>query len=105
MRWRRARPALRWGEIEFIETDGPVLAFIRRFEGQALLVMFNLGAAAVEVVLPAVSGKLTAIEGHGLQMGSVHGNTLQLPGHGAWFARLGGAWVVKAPDRRLTSAV
>ena len=103
MRWRRAQPALRWGEIEFIETNEPVLAFIRRFERQALLVMSNLGTAVVESALPAVSGKLTVVEGHGLQAGSVRGDVLRLPGHGASFAQLDRACFIKASDRRRTA--
>ncbi|OOG54598.1 alpha-glucosidase [Rhodanobacter sp. B05] len=90
MRWRRSHPALRWGDIEFVETVEPVLAIIRRLDGEALLVMFNLGTAAIELSLPPLSGSgWTAIGGHGLQAGSIYGNTLRLPGHGAWFARLG----------------
>jgi len=89
MRWRQTQPALRWGEIEFIETTEPVLGFIRRLGEQALLVMFNLGADAIELTLPPLSAnELTAIGGHGLQAGSIDGNRLRLPGHGAWFARL-----------------
>jgi len=88
MRWRQAHPALRLGSIEFVETAEPVLAFIRRLDGEALLVMFNLGAIAIEVALPSLPGGSTAIEGHGLQAGSVRDGALHLPGHGAWFARL-----------------
>ena len=89
MRWRQTQPSLRWGEIEFIETTEPVLGFIRRLGEQALLVMFNLGADAIELTLPPLSAnELTAIGGHGLQAGSIDGNRLRLPGHGAWFARL-----------------
>jgi alpha-glucosidase len=89
MRWRQTQPALRWGEIEFIETAEPVLGFIRRLGEQALLVMFNLGVDGIELTLPPLpAGELTPIGGHGLQAGSIDGNRLRLPGHGAWFARL-----------------
>lgn len=88
MCWRQAHPALRWGDIQFIEIAEPVLAFIRRFEGESLLVIFNLGATPVEIALPSLPGTAAAIEGHGLQAGSVRSGVLHLPGHGAWFARL-----------------
>ena len=88
MRWRQTQPALRWGEIEFIDTTEPVLAFIRRLDGDALLVVFNLGAAPTELSLPTLPGTLTALHGHGLGEGSLHDGSLRLPGHGAWFARL-----------------
>ena len=65
-----------------------MLAFVRRLDGEALLVMFNLGASAVELTLPTLAGsKRTTIEGHGLQADSLR-DDVHLPGHGAWFARL-----------------
>jgi alpha-glucosidase len=88
MRWRQSHPALRWGDIEFVETAEPVLAIIRRLDGEALLVMFNLGAALVELPLPRLPGTPTALHGHGLAKGSLHDGRLRLPAHGAWFARL-----------------
>lgn len=88
MRWRQAHPALRWGDIEFLDAPEPVLAFLRRLQGDTVLVVFNLGASACEVTLPPLPGKPSAIDGHGLQAGTMHGGALHLPGHGAWFARL-----------------
>jgi alpha-glucosidase len=88
MRWRRSHPALRWGSIEFLDTAEPVLAFVRRFEGEALLVVFNLGASATELTLPPLPGVPAAIDGHGLQVGMMQSGALHLPGHGVWFARL-----------------
>ncbi|HEV7122530.1 MAG TPA: alpha-glucosidase family protein [Rhodanobacter sp.] len=88
MRWRRMHPALRWGSIEFIVTAEPVLAFVRRFEGESLLVVFNLGASAFELSLPPLPGVPIAIDGHGLHAGTLRHGDLHLPGHGAWFAHL-----------------
>ncbi|MEO6925558.1 MAG: alpha-glucosidase family protein [Rhodanobacter sp.] len=89
MHWRQKHPALRWGDIEFVETAEPVLAFVRRLDGEVLLVMFNLGAVAIDLRLPPLPGtNRITIEGHGLQAGSLRGDVLHLPGHGAWFARL-----------------
>jgi len=88
MRWRQAHPALRWGDIEFVETAEPVLAFLRRLQDKAVLVVFNLGASAVEVTLPTLPGTPIALDGHGLQTGTMQDGNLRLPGHGAWFARL-----------------
>jgi alpha-glucosidase len=88
MRWRRAHPALCWGSIEFLDTAEPVLAFVRRFEAEALLVVFNLGVSATALTLPPLPGVPIAIDGHGLQAGTLRHGDLHLPGHGAWFARL-----------------
>ena len=86
MRWRKQQPALRWGEITFLDTPEPVLAFIRHFEGETLLAAFNLANHAVEIQLP-VPGTWLPLEGHGLPTGSRQGGQLQLPAYGVLFAR------------------
>jgi alpha-glucosidase len=86
MRWRKSQPALRLGDIAFIDTAEPVLAFIRRLDGQAVLVVFNLAGAPVDIRLPAVLGKPRPLDGHGLLQGHFDGDQLRLPGYGAWFA-------------------
>jgi len=91
MRWRKSQPALRWGDIQFLDTVEPVLAFTRRLKDDALLVVFNLADGSVAIDLPPLGGELTAVEGHGLLQATLKGGRLQLPAHGAWFARLGNA--------------
>jgi len=86
MHWRQSQPALRWGDIEFIDTVEPVLAFTRRFDGQTTLVVFNLADAAVDIRLPSTFGVPHRLDGHGLLQGHFDGSELQLPGHGVWFA-------------------
>ncbi len=88
MHWRHSQPALRWGEIRFLDTPEPVLAFTRRLDGETLLVVFNLADADVEFDLPQAPGKPTVVEGHGLLQARLKGSRLHLPGYGAWFARL-----------------
>src|SRR5690606_6382199 len=87
LRWRKTQPALCVGAIAFIAMPEPVLAFTRHVEGETVLVVFNLGDAAVDAPLPP-QGELRALEGHGLLTGSLHGDSLQLPAYGAWFARV-----------------
>ncbi|WP_267226401.1 alpha-glucosidase family protein [Dyella silvae] len=87
MTWRKTQPALRWGDIEFIETPEPVLAFTRRHGNDTLLAAFNLSGQAVTMPLPA-RGTVTAVNGHGLAQGHLAGGTLSLPAHGALFARV-----------------
>ena len=87
MCWRRAQPALRWGDIRFIKMPEPVLAFTREFETQTLLVMFNLSAQAISVNLPR--GILPELlEGHGLRQGTLQDGLMHLPAHGSVFAKL-----------------
>ena len=53
---RKASPALRLGEIEFLDTPDPVLAFVRRWEEEAVACIFNLSAEPRFIELPAVEG-------------------------------------------------
>jgi alpha-glucosidase len=88
MAWRKSQPALRWGDIHFLDTPEPVLAFTRRHGDETVLAAFNLSKTAIELALPDL-GKATPINGHGLTQGSLTNGQLALPGHGALFARLG----------------
>ena len=86
MDWRRGQPALRWGDIRFIRTPEPVLAFTREFRHQNVLVVFNLSAEPVSLSLPRNIG-LAILEGHGLRHGCVEHDRLYLPAHGTLFAK------------------
>ena len=90
MRWRRAQPALRVGDIRFLDTAEPILAFVRSSGDDALLVAFNLSDREVSADLP-LDGALPLLEGHGLPQGRVEGGQLHLPGYGSVFARLDAA--------------
>jgi len=87
MHWRQSQPALRWGDIQFIEMAEPVLAFTRSFQGETLLAVFNLADATIDIRVP-VNGFAEALSGHGLLQGTLHDGQLRLPGYGLWFASL-----------------
>jgi alpha-glucosidase len=53
---RQGSPALRLGEIEFLDTPDPVLAFVRREGEEAVACVFNLSDAPRFIELPAVAG-------------------------------------------------
>jgi alpha-glucosidase len=57
---RRAEPALRLGGIEFLETDAPLIAFIRRHADAAgsasIACVFNLSDAPQVLASPALAG-------------------------------------------------
>ncbi|MTH77971.1 alpha-glucosidase family protein [Paracoccus aestuariivivens] len=86
--FRKARPALRWGDIEFMKPAEPCLSFRRVHEGQELTCVFNLspkplslrlkgqaaicgpshgGLAAGRLELPA--NGFVWLEGQGLRLG------------------------------------
>lgn len=54
---RKAHPALKLGDIRFLDTGGKVLAFTREGEREALLCVFNLGAEAASYTLPGGTGE------------------------------------------------
>jgi alpha-glucosidase len=87
MHWRATQPALRWGDIRFLDTTEPLLAFTRSFQGETLLVAFNLAGQPLCLPLP-LAGALHPIDGHGLAQGTLAGGTLQLPAHGVLYGRL-----------------
>jgi alpha-glucosidase len=87
LRFRREHPALVKGDITFLENISPepaeTLAFIRHFEGSAILCAFNLSAE------PAVfqtdgSIRLKAISLPGLG-GRIDGDRIVLEGHEGFF--------------------
>lgn len=77
---RRHQPALRWGEIEFIEAASPILAFRRSLESDRALCIFNMGTQAAEFADAALSAAklLFASPQAGLT-----GASLTLPGYGS----------------------
>lgn len=54
--FRKASPAMTLGEIEFLETPEPVLAFVRRHEGEAIACVFNLSGEPTPVDVPGLEG-------------------------------------------------
>lgn len=86
MQWRRRQPALRWGDIRFLDMPEPLLAFVRTFGDQTMLALFNLGADDVAVPLPA--GRARVHDDHGLPGGRIENGRIQLPGYSAFFAEV-----------------
>ncbi len=88
MRWRRTVPALRLGNIRFVQVDEPVLAFIRECDGEKILCLFNLSGNAVSTQHAAWVGA-AVLTGHGLRAGSLDATgQVQLPARGVCYARL-----------------
>jgi alpha-glucosidase len=53
---RKASPALTQGEIEFLDTPDPVLAFVRRWDDEAVACVFNLSPEPRFIELPQAEG-------------------------------------------------
>lgn len=91
--WRRTQPTLVEGAIRFLDTDEPVLAFLREHGGERILVAFNLSAQPQQWTAPA-DLSLTAIDAPGPRAGGIvatdDGPRITLPAHGAVYARVTG---------------
>ena len=85
MHWRKSQPALCAGDIQFIDTPEPVLAFTRTHAGETLFVALNLGAQDVTIPVPP-SLRLQQIACPGPRSGRVEGASLQLPAYAAIYA-------------------
>lgn len=85
LRWRGAQPALKTGEIEFIDTPEPILAFYRKVDEQTLLCIFNLADTQQAFTLPELTLSECDVK-H--QSGSITNNVLQLSAFGCYFAEV-----------------
>jgi len=83
MKFRKAHPALRRGDIRFRDAPAPLLVFERRSGEEAVLCCFNLSGEPLRYALEdPVAG--TVLEGSGLAGGLTDG-TLELPGWGGCY--------------------
>ena len=90
-RWRKEQPALRYGDIKFIDTPEPILAFVRQYQGEQLLVCFNFSEQSQTVALSSLtqqSDSLVAVSGHKLTSATIADGVLQLPPFGCFYCKL-----------------
>ena len=74
------------GDIEFINTEEPVLAFYRALDGVKILCAFNLGAQSSELVIAdTISSQHTELSHHTAELNN---NKVTLPGFGCFYATL-----------------
>ncbi len=87
--WRKSHPAILWGEIEFIDTAEPILAFKRDYQGSTMLAVFNLSNELTKVELAELNNEqLVAQNDHPLLCATNHGNTLVMPAFSCYYAKL-----------------
>jgi len=79
--WRKQRPALVRGDIAFVESNEPALAFERTWKGERILCAFNFSNRTAS---QPVASDWRSIDGHGFDAELEDGKIL-LPPFGAWF--------------------
>lgn len=87
MAWRKDQPALRSGDIQFLDAPEGVMVFTRRHPDQNLMVAMNFTNQAVstntEGLIPTQK-----LEGHGFEGARLEGQHIVLPPYGAAFFNL-----------------
>ena len=85
LRWRKTRPSLVSGTLEVLEAHPQVLAYVRRFEGETTLCVFNFSPEAAQWTVPAEFASLSLVDGSGLAPVHLQANLLALPAWGGAF--------------------
>jgi len=79
--WRKQRPALVRGDIAFVESNEPVLAFERAWKGERILCVFNFSNRTAS---QPVASDWRSIDGHGFDA-ELEDGKIVLPPFGVWF--------------------
>lgn len=85
MQWRKQQPTLRLGSIHFIDAPDDVLMFVREYEGEHVLAVFNLSSASRTVALANINIK-SLLDGHGFDTAAMEEESLIVEGFGVFFA-------------------
>lgn len=93
IQWRKQQVALRLGDIQFFDAPEDVLMFVRTYEDEQVLVVFNFSDAPSQINLNDLSVK-QVLEGHGFIMATLHGEKLMLEAYGAFFAMVDATQIV-----------
>jgi len=97
--WRKSQPAILYGDIKMLASEEPILAFVRTYQQEQLVICFNLSEHAQSVNLDLSNiesfeeNNLTALTEHNLLSGTlkqVQANNLsiELPAFGCFYAKI-----------------
>ena len=81
--WRRQHPALRSGDIRFVDAPQDVLAFVRDDANESVLAAFNLSGNSASL---SNSMATAPLDGHGFTA-TLSSRGIMLPPYGAFFGR------------------
>lgn len=87
IKWRKNHPALRYGDIRFIDAPQNVLAFVRSHAAEQILVCLNLSAVQQMIVVPTQC-RAQPLQGHGFTPVDYHSGNIILPPYAAFFAHI-----------------
>ena len=86
LQWRQQQPALINGELQQVTlANNDLIAYVRDYQGERLLVVLNMTAQAQTTSLPITVTEI--LDGHGFNA-TLKEQTLQLPAYQAFYARV-----------------
>ncbi|HWM29511.1 MAG TPA: alpha-glucosidase family protein [Woeseiaceae bacterium] len=85
VRWRRAQPALSFGDIRFLESPENTLAFTREYGSSRVLAFFNFNEKTVGYDLPLLA-HAEELAGHGFPTARLLPARVEVAGYAAFFA-------------------
>lgn len=84
LRWRREHPALRDGDIRFMNSPPDTLCFVREHADESLLACFNFSPGTCTVSLSGL-GRVEELRGHGFDGCTLSPGQVGIPALGAFF--------------------
>ena len=85
MAWRKTQAVMITGDIEFIQTAEPILAFYRTLNNEKMLCVFNLSAQQATLSLPvAITKAYDTLSHHNATLSN---NQLIMNGFGCYYAQ------------------
>lgn len=89
IKWRKTHPALRYGDIRFVDAAQDVLAFVRCHAREQIFVCLNLSSIPQTVTIPE-NWNAQPLQGHGFPAVdySTANASIALPAYDAFFARI-----------------
>ena len=85
MAWRKTQAVMITGDIEFIQTAEPILAFYRTLNNEKMLCVFNLSAQQARLSLPvAITKAYDTLSHHNATLSN---NQLIMNGFGCYYAQ------------------
>lgn len=85
--WRQLQPALRLGDIEFLDAPNDILVLIRRHPAQTILAAFNFSAEQSSLPLP-VGSLVRPLKGQGFEAAGFSEAAITLPAQEAFFGEI-----------------
>jgi len=87
LKWRARHPALRVGDIDFIDSAEDSLTFLRSHENEKIVACFNLSDQGKYITLPP-EWDIHTCQDHGLDEVILQDNQVTLPPYGVFFGKI-----------------